>query len=351
MIALGFALRLLAPILVPFVLAVFLMLMIDAAARLQRRHLPSWPHWTGTLGGILALVLAVLLIVFVLTDQAGSVVGQSGRIMARVDSLLNWAAQSVGSKPVSVRSLVDGPAVRTLAGSILSSVQGFAGGLVLVIIYLGFLLASRSNNRLKFTRLFSQATSRTDADRVVTLVRRGTEEYVWVQTVTGLMIAVTSWLAMVALGLENAALLALIVFLTSYIPVVGPLLGVTVPALFALVQFTGLREPLILFVALQAVNFLVNNLLVPRMQSERLNLDPTVLLLGLGFWSFLWGLPGALLATPLMVAMLAIAANVPTLRWVAVLFSKNGDLSSLGDAKTDGNPAQVESVPAGAKEA
>lgn len=326
-VAAGFALKVLGSILVPFVLAVFLLLLVNAVARLQRRLLPDWPGWTGTAAGVTAVVLFLAVCIFIVADQAGAVADQSSRIVGRVEQLIAWGANMVGAKPVSLRTVVDGPWVQAFAGSVLRAVQGFAGGLILVAIYLAFLIAARTQTQAKLARLFTQPERHAEAERVIRTVRRGTEEYVWVQTVTGIMIAAASWLVMLLVGQENAALLALIVFLTSYIPVIGPLLGVCVPALFGLVQFDSLREPLIVFVALQAINFVINNLLVPRMQADRLNLDPVVIVLGLGFWSYIWGVPGALLSTPLTVAVMAVAAELPALRWLAILLSKDGKLA------------------------
>lgn len=331
-IAIGFVLRVLAPILVPFVLAVFLLLLVTAVAGFVKRVFPSLPDWTGTAAGVLAVLLFFVASVLIVADQAGSVAAQSSRIVSRVEGLIATVARAVGAEPVSLRTVADGPWLQSLAGSVFRSLQGFAGGLILVVIYLGFLLASRTQLRAKLSVLFPDQERRGRAEEVFHTVARGTQEYMWVQTVTGLMIAGASWLVMILVGQDNAALLALIIFLTSYIPVMGPLFGVTIPALFGLVQFDGLREPLILLASLQAINFVINNLLTPKMQADRLNLDPVVVLLGLGLWSFIWGLPGGLLSVPLMVMIMALATALPKLRWLAVLLSKDGRIE-IGRAR------------------
>ena len=59
-------------------------------------------------------------------------------------------------------------------------------------------------------------------------IRNGVEQYLWVQTVTGLMIAVASWVAMAAIGLDNAIFWSILIFIASYIPVVGGIVAVAV---------------------------------------------------------------------------------------------------------------------------
>lgn len=342
-VAAGFALKALAAILVPFVLAIFLLLLIDGISRAQRRFMPGWPDWTGTAIGLLTIGAAFVGAVWIIAAQAAAALSQFAAAGDRIESLLEGVTTRFGLAPVSISGLVDDRLLGRVAAAAFAALRGFASGAVLVAIYLAFLIASRKASAAKFQRLFRSPSGREDAARVTVTVRRGVGQYVWVQTVTGLLIAAASWGVMAALGQSNALLLALLIFLTSYVPVIGPALGVFVPPLFALAQFAGWREAVILLVALQAINFAVNNIMVPRMQADRLNLDPTVVLLSLGLWGFLWGLPGALLSTPLTVMVLAVSAEVPALHWLAVLLSTDGRLAT--DEHADPHPEKFPRSP------
>ena len=156
-------------------------------------------------------------------------------------------------------------------------------------------------------------------------IRDGAQGYLWVQTVTGLLIAVVSWLLMFALGLEHALFWAFFIFLTGYIPIVGPAIGSLLPPIFGLVQYDTYWQPLALFAGLQAVNFLVGNLIYPRMQGRSLNLDPVVVLLSLALWGQLWGVVGMFLSTPLAVMAMAVLAEFKGSRWMAILLSGDGE--------------------------
>jgi predicted PurR-regulated permease PerM len=324
-IAAAAAARELGSILVPLVIAIFLAILVETIARVLRRTVPALPRGAGLAVGALALAVALVGSVWIVGAYAASLVGQAAAVSARLDAILTQLALRAGTSPISLDRLVGEEQIKSVGGMVLTELQGFATGVLFVAIYLGFLLASRRSLTLKFGRLFAPDGQRPNARRVLNRVRDATEQYVWVQTVTGVVIAGASWALMAAVGLSNAPLLAFIIFLTSYIPVVGPFLGVFIPPLVGLAEFDGWARPIILLVGLQAINFAINNVIVPRMQSDRLNLDPIVVLLSLGFWTWLWGLPGAFLSTPLTALVMAITAEIPSVRWIAVLLSRDGE--------------------------
>ena len=324
-VAAAAAARELASILVPLVIAIFLMLMVETVAGVVDRHVPAIPKVGGRIIGVLALAAALAGSVWVVGAYAASLVNQAAAVSGRLDRLLADIALRFSVPPVRLDRLVGEEQITAIGTRLLGEVQGFASGVLFVAIYLGFLLASRRSLALKFGRLFARDGARPNARRVMHRVQDATEQYIWVQTVTGIAIATASWAVMAMVGLASAPLLAFIIFLTSYIPVVGPFLGVIIPPVVGLAQFEGLAQPLILLVALQAINFAVNNVIVPRMQSDRLNLDPIVVLLSLGFWTWLWGMPGAFLSTPLTALVMAVTAEIPSVRWVAILLSKDGE--------------------------
>jgi AI-2 transport protein TqsA len=160
--------------------------------------------------------------------------------------------------------------------------------------------------------------------RVMERVRRGVESYVFVQTVVGLVIAALSVLIMWPFGLQHVFFFAFVIFLTNYVPAIGAAVGVLLPPLFGLLEFDDLWRPIAMLVGLEAVHFGVSHVLQPRMQGQKLNLDPIFVLLGLAFWGYLWGLTGAFLSTPLTVALMAVLAEQRSARWAAVLLSSDG---------------------------
>jgi len=70
--------------------------------------------------------------------------------------------------------------------------------------------------------------------------------------------------------------------------------------------------------------FLIDNVLMPKLQGDELNIDPLLVLISIGFWGVMLGPPGALLSTPLSFMVMAVAAEFDGARWLAILISKDG---------------------------
>ena len=129
---------------------------------------------------------------------------------------------------------------------------------------------------------------------------------------------------MTAMGLQSATFWAFLIFIIVFVPVVGGLIAAVLPPLFALVQFTTLWEPVVLFCGLQVILFVVGSILLPRMQRDGLNIDPVMVLLSLAFWGAIWGIPGMFLSTPLTVTAIIVLAQFQNSRWIAVMMSGDG---------------------------
>ena len=136
---------------------------------------------------------------------------------------------------------------------------------------------------------------------------------------------VVAWAMMRAVGLQNAEFWTFVIFIVGFIPVLGGAIAGCAPPLFALVQFESYWPALILLVGLQALLFIVGNMIQPRMQGDNQNIDPVVVLLALALWGKMWGVPGMFLSTPLAVMAMAILAEFKGSRWIAVLLSGDGE--------------------------
>ena len=324
-IATGATFWALRSLLEPLALAVFLLLMIDAMALALTERARWLPSWAALPAAILVIVAVFGLAVWAIADNARDFIAQAGDYADKLDVLLGKASTRFGvGIPSSFDELWADINPKHYAGAAAEALKGIGESAVFVLIYLGFLLASRAGFAAKASRMFADKTSTAEAARIITRVRQGVESYIWVQTLIGLIIASASAVIMMVMGLSHALFWAFIIFLASYIPVIGAAIGVLIPPLFGLVEFADPRSSLILLVALELVHFVVSHVLQPRLQGRNLNLDPVVVLFALAFWGLLWGVTGAFLSTPLTVLTVAILAEFPSTRWLAVLLSSDG---------------------------
>ena len=322
-------------ILTPFALALFLLIMIDGLERVIREKVPRLPDWAPLAIAIGAIIAAFAVSVYVVAANIASFASELSGYAPRLNQMIRDAALAIGfDTPPTLTELYRQANPARYVGRVVQAVQAFTSDAVFVLIYLGFLLASRRGFRAKARALFGTREERKEAGRMFDRIRDGAQGYLWVQTVTGLLIAVVSWLIMLVLGLEHALFWAFFIFLTGYIPIVGPAVGSLLPPIFGLVQYDSYWQPLALFLGLQAINFFVGNVIYPRMQGRSLNLDPVVVLLSLAFWTALWGLTGAFLSTPLTVVAMVLLAEFEGSRWAAILLSANGH----PETQTDDSP-------------
>jgi AI-2 transport protein TqsA len=350
-IAVGATLFWLRSILTPLALALFLTLMIDSFARLLRRRF-KFPQ-------IAALPLAILLslvlfgaVALVVAENAAGFIGELYGDAPKLDSLIRRLAGLVGlSLPPTLSQMIQQINPAAYLGPVASALSNFASAAFLVGIYLGFLLASRAGFEKKMASLYSSPGERHRAAIVLLRIRNGVEQFLWVQTVSGGIIAVGSWAVMRAVGLDNALFWAFVIFIINYIPIIGGTLGVAMPVLFSLVQFDGWWPAVILLIGLQGIGFGVGSILQPRMQGKTLNIDPVVVLLALAFWGVIWGIPGMILSTPLTVVAMSVLAQFAGTRWIAVMLSSDGDplgVSKFAAAQAKARAARLEAAHAGA---
>jgi AI-2 transport protein TqsA len=324
-------------ILTPLALAVFLAVMIDSFARVLMARVPGFPNPLALPTAIVLSIVLFGLSVWMVANNSAGFAAQMKGYTPRLNELIADVAGLGGRVGLKIEPTVEG-LIKQLnlsryIGTVAQSLQSVGTSAVLVLIYLGFIVASRRGFGRKIVAMFPQHGERDKAMVLFHRIRDGVEQYLWIQTVTGLMIAVGAWVVMAILRLDNAFFWAFLIFLAAYIPILGGAVGCFLPPLFALVQFPDSFAPaIILFAALQGIFFVVGNIILPRMQGDSLNMDPTVVLLSLAVWGALWGVPGMFLSTPLTVACMVILAQFDGTRWIAILLSEDGDPQGAGTA-------------------
>jgi predicted PurR-regulated permease PerM len=225
---------------------------------------------------------------------------------------------------MSLEGLVRKVELGPVTDKLITSVQDASAGLGLTLLYLFFLLVS---SRMIERRVALIVKTRGGNDLATVLKRSisGVETYMSVQSATGLMIGVGSGLVMFAVGLDHAIFWSLVIFLFSFFPLLGVVIGSLGPTLFALLQFPTLTPAIVVLVGIHAISAVVGNLVLPKMQADSQNIDPAASLIAIGVWTVLWGAPGAFLAIPLTLALMYTFAQYDGLRWLAILISHDGD--------------------------
>ena len=198
--------------------------------------------------------------------------------------------------------------------------QGFVTFVVITFVFtaLGLLevdiagknIETLSNNEVARTIL--QASTRI-ADKF--------QRYMLVRSAMSVLTGVLVWAFALVAGLELATAWGVIAFVSNYIPFIGPLVATVFPTIFALVQFGSWQLAVIVFLVLNLIQFLIGSYLEPRIAGAALSLSPFLVLFSVFFWAFLWGIPGAFIGVPIVIAALTLCEQRDATRWIATLLS------------------------------
>lgn len=321
----GAVVRELQPILTPLVVATFLLILIDAFSRGVESRWPSCPEWLRLTMAAALTIAGFAGIVGVCVHYAHPFASEIAGLEPKLNGLLDRLAGLFQLPSMTLPEVVQGENPSSSLMRFFGAARGVVSRAVLVVIYLGFLLASRRAFTRKMLRLFPTTARRAHAELVFQSVRTATEQYMTLQTLKAALMAVAAVIVTTAVGLPNGPFWAFLLFLAAYIPIVGGIAGALVPTLVAFAEFDSPARPLALLVFLGGSIFLIDNVLMPKLQADRLNIDPVVVLLSLGFWGAVFGVAGVFLSTPLTVVVMAITAEFNGMRWLAVLLSRDGD--------------------------
>lgn len=320
-------------IVMPLVLAIFLSYLIVATAHMiERVRIGSWspPGWAALTGAIAGFMLLIGLLVQIVADNVGAVVEAAPSYQTRLQTLMGqinaFIASSFGqNRPLTVATLLNEIDLRGWVGRFANAFQAIAGNTVQIFAYVFFLLLERRFLSRKLDALFPDHGRREIVRNTMAKIGSRIESYVWIKTLVSFLTAALSYVVLIIAGVDFAAFWALMIFVLNFIPYVGTPIAIAFPTVLALLQFDTPVTALIVGGSLIGAQFLVENVLEPRLMGKSLNLSPVAMILSLSVWAALWGITGMILAVPVMVMLMITFAQFPGTRPLAILMSERGN--------------------------
>jgi predicted PurR-regulated permease PerM len=130
-------------------------------------------------------------------------------------------------------------------------------------------------------------------------------------------VGVATAIAMYLCGLGDPLLWGATAFFLNYVPILGPLFGTIVFLLVGMLTFESLWWALLPPALYFGIHLVEGETVTPMLLARRFTLNPILVIMSLVFWFWMWGVPGAVLAVP----MLAIAK---------IIFDRVRSLKALG---------------------
>jgi AI-2 transport protein TqsA len=147
--------------------------------------------------------------------------------------------------------------------------------------------------------------------------------YMLVRTLMSIITGLLVWGFATLVGLPLAAEWGFIAFALNYIPFLGPLVATVFPTLFAMTQFGSWQAVIAVFACLNLIQFIVGSYIEPRVTGSVLSISPATVLFAVLFWSYVWGVFGAFIGVPIVIALLTFCAQHPSSMWLAELFGSS----------------------------
>ena len=313
-----------APILAPVLLAVFIAIVSLPVLRWMTQHgVPKWIALAAILfvlfdfGSILAL-----LVTSGLEGFRENLPGYQQRVELLSQQLGTWleAAGIEGSR-AALPDMVDARKVVTLVRATLAGVGNTLGVGLLVLLTVAFVLAEASKLGPRIKKAFGASESfQAKFDQVL----ESLSQYMLIKVISSFATGLVVWVLLWALGIDFAALWAILAFVLNFVPFVGAILMMIPPVLLAIVQ-ADLETALLVAAGFIAANTIIGNVLEPRFMGQGLGISTLTVFLSLIFWGWLLGTIGVFLSVPLTVVLIAMLDANESTRSLAVLLRTDTD--------------------------
>ena len=235
------------------------------------------------------------------------------RPMQQVQKNVEQAASAVGGpengKPQEV-VVQSGP---SLSSRLFGTTQKIIAGLLEIFILLYFLLAGGDLFLQKLIKVLPHFGDKVKAVDIARATEATVSAYLTttllINVMEGTLVALVLWL----LGMPNVLLWGALVACLEFVPYLGAATAVLVLGVAGLTTFDQLGQALLVPASFLAINLLQANLVTPLLLGHRLTLNPVAIFIGLAFFFWIWGVPGAFLAVPLLATFKIFCDNISSL--------------------------------------
>jgi predicted PurR-regulated permease PerM len=308
-----------AEIAIPLTFALLLKLLLQPGMRLLGRlRLPQ------ALSALLLIALLFGLVgggAYMLAGPAASWAQKAPQSLPRLEQRLSLLKQPIDRLRQSmqqVEKLAQAPGAPpavtlqgpSLADYLFSGTRRLLSGLGLTVLLLFFLLASGDLFMRRLVEILPSFRDKKQAVAISHEVESNISGYLVTITIMNLLVGTAATLSMWAIGLPDPLLWGALAFVLNYVLILGPLTGICLFFLVGLLTFDTLWQALLPPAAYLAIHLVEGEWVTPMLVARRFTLNPVLVIGSLIFWNWMWGIPGALLAVPMLAVVKIVCDRV-----------------------------------------
>lgn len=330
--ALGAGRDAVAPMFVGFFIAITFKPVIR---RLSRRGIPPW---LSALAFVIVIAVGSLVLAYAATGPLVDLINNAADYQRIFQEKLHAVRESLRSILALTERLQDAASLNAPAAQKEVVVQernmmtyiGYATGysvgifaaIAFALVIAAFLMASGDLFYEKLVRVLPTLTDKKTALRIVYDVENEVSAYLLSVTAINAALGIAIGVSYFFLGMPSAYFWGFLAFGLNFIPYLGALLGIGLSAFVAIATFDSFGYALLMPAAYVFWNTMENQVLTPLVLGRRLQLNTVAILINVGFWSWLWGITGTLLAVPILVTIKVFCDHLESLSGIGEFLSE-----------------------------
>ena len=315
-----YALYFAAEIVLPIIFAVILYLVLQPAMRGAARM--RVPKPAAALFILLVFFGSVGTLSFTLSGPAADWVSKAPDSLRRIEGRLLFFRQPIAdlqSVSKQVETIAEGPVTDskpvTLAGPGMSSFL-FSGtrtmliGLGTTVVLLFFLLVSGDLFLRRFVEILPTFSNKKQAIEISREIESNISSYLATISFMNLGVGILTGVASYLCGLSDPILWGTVAFLLNFVPILGPLCGLSILFFAGLLAFDSIWQAALPALIYLSIHIIEGQTVTPILLARRFILNPVLIIISLIFWYWMWGIAGALLAVPMLATVKIICDRI-----------------------------------------
>ena len=339
LIALGAVLHILEPLFLPLVIAILLSFILSPLVGRFNRKIP---RLLAVFLVIIILIVGLYAIGWFFYTSITAFISVLGYYQDRFNIIVREIILRYSLPPNLTEILQLSNSLRSGLLSFSISFVSFAGQLIVVLFFVVFMLLENPLSEKKVYLAFKgSGGTRIRLRRIISKINSQISRYLSIKlaisVVTGILVGITLYF----IGLDFYLMWGFLAILFNFIPNIGSTFIMAATILMSFIQFYPNWNPILAtIITMPLVQMVLGNFLDPKLQGNKLDLSPVVILVSLVFWGWIWGIAGMFLAVPLTETIKIICANVDVLKPVSILMSAGRALAPLEENNNEDNTSE-----------
>ncbi|WP_316831683.1 AI-2E family transporter [Pedobacter aquatilis] len=317
-----YMLSVLRDILVPLAFAALIAILLNPISSRLERKVPK----------ILAITLSMLIALIGITALAYFLSAQIAHFFDNVDAMKQklselliliqrWLEQSFGIGAKKQVQMVNEAAnsSKAVIGQTLNGALGVLSVIFLIPVYTFLMMLYKTLILNFFYEVFAEENQRKVAE-VLSETKTAIQSYIVGLLIETGIVAVMNSIALLLLGVPNAILIGTIGAILNLLPYIGGIIAIALPVLMATLTSDGFTTQLLIIAAYALIQFIDNNILVPRIVSSKVQINALISIVIVLMGAALWGIPGMFLSIPFIAVLKIVFDRIEELKpWGKIL--------------------------------